>query len=194
MEAIETFENAGFTVSIYQEEDPGSPREWDNLGKMVCWHRRANLGDETIKTSNYQNMDELVASFNALVCIPLYLYEHSGMTMTASYETYLRYPDRQWDAGQVGFIYVTEETLRKEYSIQPGQDIPPETLALAKQVLVGEVEEYDQYLTGDVYGYVVKDTAGEHVDSCWGFFGLEYAREEAQAALASASDTKEVKP
>ena len=194
MEAIETFETAGFTVSIYQEEDPGSPREWDNLGKMVCWHRRANLGDETIKTSNYQNMDELVASFNALVCIPLYLYEHSGMTMTASYETYLRYPDRQWDAGQVGFIYVTEETLRKEYSIQPGQDIPPETLALVKQVLVGEVEEYDQYLTGDVYGYVVKDTAGEHVDSCWGFFGLEYAREEAQAALASASDKKEVQP
>ena len=184
MEAIETFEAAGFTVSLYHDEDPGSPREWDNLGKMVCWHRRVNLGDETIKTSNYRNMDELVASFNARVCIPLYLYEHGGMTMRTH-----PFGD-PWDSGQVGFIYVTDETLRKEYSVPPGQDIPPETLDLAKQVLVGEVETYDQYLTGDVYGYMVKDEAGEHVDSCWGFFGLEYAQQEAEAALASASNGK----
>jgi hypothetical protein len=34
-----------------------------------------------------------------------------------------------------------------------------------------EVETYDQYLTGDVYGFVVYDEDGQEVDSCWGFFG-----------------------
>jgi hypothetical protein len=57
-------------------------------------------------------------------------------------------------------------------------------------VLEGEIKDYDQYLTGDVYGYVVKDEAGDRVDSVWGFFGLEYARSEAQAALAWASNGK----
>ncbi len=33
-------------VRIIQDSDPMSPREWDNVGKMVCWHRRYNLGDE----------------------------------------------------------------------------------------------------------------------------------------------------
>ena len=117
--------------------------------------------------------------------MPIYIYEHSGITITTSYAAYLRYPDKQWDAGQVGYIYVDAETIRKEYGVQR---ISTKLKKKVAEVLVGEVETYDQYLRGDVYGYVVKDEAGEHVDSCWGFFGLEYAIGEAQAALASASN------
>ena len=182
MEAIETFEAAGFTVSLYHEEDPESPREWDNLGKMVCWHRRSNLGDRTVRSQDFKDMEELVASFEARVILPLYLYEHSGMTMRT-------YPfGDPWDSGQVGWIYATTEAIRKEYGVE---HISDETEDKVKAVLRGEVETYDQYLTGDVYGYVVKDEAGEHVDSCWGFFGLEYACQEAKAALASASNGKQ---
>ncbi|GAF98690.1 unnamed protein product, partial [marine sediment metagenome] len=37
--------------------------------------------------------------------------------------------------------------------------------------LKGEVETYDNYLTGYVFGYCIKDADGEDVDSCWGFYG-----------------------
>jgi len=37
----------GYTVKAeFDEYDNESPRDWDNLGTMVCWHRRYNVGDE----------------------------------------------------------------------------------------------------------------------------------------------------
>jgi hypothetical protein len=192
LETIETFEDSGFTVSLYHDECPESPREWDNLGHMVCWHRRSNLGDEQVRPGEHADSLEgfekwLVQERKARVVLPIYIYEHSGITVTARYEVYLRYPDKQWDAGQVGFIYVTADDIRREYGVKR---ITKKVEAKAREVLQAEVDVYDQHLTGDVYGYIVKDEAGEHVDSCWGFFGLKYAREEAQAALASASNGK----
>ena len=187
MEAIETFENAGFTVSLYHDEhNAGSPREWDNLGKMVCWHRRYTLGDEQIKPSNFENRDALEASLGARIVIPLYLYDHGGITMRTS-----PFGD-PWDSGQVGFIYVTDAVIREEYVVT---EITEAVLERARAVLEGEVKDYDQYLTGDVYGWVVERPCkecgkGQRVDSCWGLYGLEYARKEAQAALASASNGK----
>ena len=46
-----------------------------------------------------------------------------------------------------------------------------------------EVKTYDQYLTGDVWGYIIEDDSGEVLDSCWGFFGHDYCEEEAKAQL-----------
>jgi hypothetical protein len=49
------------------------------------------------------------------------------------------------------------------------------------------------YCNGEVYGYEVEQvtTCGdcgsehaEHLDSCWGFYGLDYALSEAEAAVA----------
>ncbi len=56
----------------------------------------------------------------------------------------------------------------------------------------GEVEVYDQYLRGDVWGFeVIED--GEVKDSCWGFFGfdpltngiLDHLADEAKAVVRS---------
>lgn len=47
--------------------------------------------------------------------------------------------------------------------------------------LQGEVETYDMYLQGEVYGYVVDeledeedDDWNENTDSCWGFYSNKY--------------------
>ena len=58
----------------------------------------------------------------------------------------------------------------------------------ALKVLQGEVETYDQYLTGDIYGYKVMKVVTcelgheheEEVDSCWGFYGQEECMKEAE--------------
>lgn len=36
----------GFTLKIVADDSPESPREWDNLGTMVCFARRYDLGDK----------------------------------------------------------------------------------------------------------------------------------------------------
>jgi len=39
-----------------------------------------------------------------------------------------------------------------------------------KDILRSEVEIYDKYISGDVYGYIIKK-GEEEVESCWGFSG-----------------------
>lgn len=182
-DAQETFEVGNKTVKLYQDPDPSSPREDDNLGHMVCWHRRSNLGDEQIRPGEHADSIEefrewLRKERKTYLILPIYIYEHSQITVTAREEVYARYPDKQWDAGQVGFIYVTIEKIVAEY----GDVIEDEEGEKVSEALKGEVDTFDQYLQGDVWGYVIEDEEGEHLDSCWGFYGLDYAKEAATAA------------
>ena len=43
---IKTYQHKGYTVEIHTDDDAESPREWDNLAKLFCFHGRYNLGDE----------------------------------------------------------------------------------------------------------------------------------------------------
>ena len=161
-------------LQIIQDDDASSPREWDNLGTMVCFHGRYNLGDKDhgIDANDYANWDEmreaLVKKRNAAVVLPLYVYEHSGLTMSCDNREY-PYNDR-WDACQVGFIFIDKEKVRREYSVKR---ISKKLLERIAAYLGGEVMTYDQWLRGDVYGYqIVED--GEVTDSCWGFYGTDF--------------------
>ena len=53
----------------------------------------------------------------------------------------------------------------------------------AEKLLKVEVKTYNQYLQGDVWAYIIKDEDGEHVDSCYGFYGEEECKEEGEAQL-----------
>ena len=161
---------------MFQDEYPESPREWDNLGTMACFHRRYTLGDKDIPFSSddfngWNEMEEyILKSLDAAVVLPLYLYDHSGITMnTTGFSC-------RWDSGQVGFIYITKDKIMKEYGVKR---IRRQLKEKVEKMLVNEVEVYDQYLTGDVYGFrIVKinkcDQGHEHEefeDSCSGFYG-----------------------
>ena len=188
------------TIKICQDEDPMSPREWENLGTMICYHDRYNLGDVQ-RRGGYDDFIEYInGEFNILepeyydleesevkrvekwmdrnlIILPLYLYDHSGITMrTAQFSC-------PWDSGQVGFIYVSLEKIRKEYKVKRVSKTLRERV---EGYLRGEVETYDQYLTGDVYGYDIVDETGEEevdVGSCWGFYGRDYCISEAKSQV-----------
>jgi len=163
---VDTIENDKYVINIYQDEFPENPREWDNLGTMVCFHSRYNLGDK----HDFSDSDELLDYLkdNKVVQLPLYLYDHSGITMqTSSFCDY-------FDSGQVGIIFVTYETLRKEYGWKYITKARKERIIL---YLTDEVKTYDQYLTGDIYGYqVICKYCNEIIDSCWGFFGRNWKK------------------
>lgn len=157
----------GAKLEIYHDDNPIDPREWDNIGHMICFHRRYNLGDEhDLHESDFDSWEEIEETlrneYNAVVILPLYLYDHSGITMSVGPFAC------GWDSGQVGYIYASKEDIEKAYG-----EYNTETHVLAERTLYAEVEEYDDYLTGNVYGYIAYTWDGDdwiETDSCWGYF------------------------
>lgn len=174
MSAIEQFVVGNLTVAIHPDQDPESPRDWDNVGTMVCWHRNYRLGDK----HEYKTPQDFIESDDyktAAVILPLRLYDHSGITMSVGSGP-SPFDPGGWDSGQVGWIFVGPERAKSEWGDGP------DGLAKADKYLRGEVETYDQFLTGAVYGFVIKDESGNQVDSCWGHYGMDYAKEAATEA------------
>jgi hypothetical protein len=181
MDSIEEYERNGLTVTIFRDDDPESPREWDNVGTMICAHRNYNLGDEQFDPDKYDGWEDfrkhLIEDEGAVVILPLYLYDHSGISMYTTGDSGYRQHEA-WDSGQVGLIY-TDEAMITSYFGEYNQS----SLELAEKLLRQEVATYDQYLTGDVYGFeVTNPKTGEDIDSCWGIYGLDDVREEANRA------------
>lgn len=168
---------------IVQDCDSCNPRtEWDNAGKLVCWGREVT-GDENPRVSPCEWLREFAASLvdaenpdlinvdailaKHCVILPVYAYIHGGIVLnTGGFSC-------PWDSGQVGWIYATMDTVRKEWSGDR---------EACERCLRAEIEEYSQYLAGDVWGYRVFDGDCE-IDSCWGFYGYDYCESEAKAAM-----------
>jgi len=172
------------SLELHADPEAENPREWDNLGVMVCAeHRNYTLGDEDgfskaqdvvrehyseafledYDLDHHPHVYRLMENIKDVVMLPLYLYDHSGITMsTAPFSC-------PWDSGQVGFIFVTKEALRKEYG---WKRITPKRMEQIYKYLSGEVETYDQYLRGDIYYFLAKED-DDVVDSCSGFFGSD---------------------
>lgn len=266
-------------VRVCQDFDPGNPREWDNVGTMVCWHRDYALGDEQPDCSPddytarlaceqdevlawlhdihdtfdlgmedvrrymrdvthnvrrgyntqdflagewvmYREAQQVMKDIDArirstldehYVMLPLYLYDHSGITIgTGPFGC-------PWDSGQVGFIYVEWEKAVREYGLTD-ERFPTieEKVKRVEEALRAEVKVYDQYLTGDVYGFEVetgvvvtrtwldgssgKEIDWEHEESRYGFFGddpmtngmADHVDEALHAALCEAAHYQNV--
>jgi len=207
-------------VRIVADSDPRDPRtDWDcHAGRMICWNRRYNLGDEHSYDSDdflrvlafeaceglidkvwelehtvydklvgraldngnddphayadrlvSKRVDDYIESTlrDGYVILPLYLYDHSGITMSTGQFSC------PWDSGQVGYIVCDNETIQREFNGDRDK---------AEKCLEAEVSVYDDYLTGNVFGFIVEereecDECGhaewDEVDSCWGFYGSD---------------------
>lgn len=164
-EPIRTEEYKGHLIKIYQDVNSESPREWDNIGTMACYHRRYNLGDKHEKTNDAEKFKEwLDENKDDLIILPLYLYDHSGITiMTKPFSDY-------WDSGLLGYIYVSKKKAMEEMG---WSNLDYEKVEKIKEILELEVKTYDQFLTGEVYGFSIEDDIIN--DSCWGYFGIDNA-------------------
>lgn len=111
--------------------------------------------------------------------MPLFLYDHSGLTMSCGARVY-PYNDR-WDSSVVGWIVAVKKTL-----LDNKIGTESNWRERAVEIMEADVEVYDQYLTGEVYGYtlykadVPKDEdepiAWDEIHSCWGFYGDDPAK------------------
>lgn len=192
---IETIRYKGYTIRIESDDDPPDPREYNdfNVGTLLCWHRRANLGDDKFPTDAFESWcyekdrapevesmpDFIREEYGARVVLPVYLYEHSGMHMSTSPFSC------SWDSGQVGWIFDTPKGIRSVFG--EVEMLDEHLTSCLKQ----EVETYAHYIGGDYCGYIIETAAGQ-VESCWGYETAASAEEAAKEYIDSC--LKDAKP
>ena len=101
--------------------------------------------------------------------LPLWLYDHSGITMSCGARVG-QFADA-WDSSQVGWIIALKDTIIKELCATEEN-----WREKAEENMRADVKIYDQYLTGEVYGYTLyeqKDAEWDEIESSWGFYGSE---------------------
>jgi len=166
----------GLVAHIYTDPDPVSPAEWDNLGEITYNKSARNvLGTHPKSAEQDAEIARMVRDEEAYG-LPVWAYVHSGSTIKAALTNPFGCP---WDSGRSGWVYVMRDKALKEF----GRKLPSRKLKFRiLDVLKGEVETFNQWLNGDVYGYRI-ELNGEQVDSCWGMYGLDYCVEEVTSLL-----------
>jgi hypothetical protein len=232
----ESYQHKGFTVVIGMEEDSefADPRDTDNLGTMVCWHPDYVLGDEQISGSrgavktafetekgrtDFESMEQIERYLRlvrrAVVIMPLYLLDHSGISMSVGSNTVGRGDTacggsdswgnaRGWDTTMVGFIYTTAERIEelcgkpreKSHAFYCPADWKGTPEAWIADQLRSEVTYYDAWLRGSVYYWAVKDADGETLESCGGYLiaseeDEKYLRTEAESTAKGYAEERD---
>lgn len=128
------------------------PAKLNKQGAVPDWFL-----DSCLELLSMKEMLALTELADGLVILPLYLYDHSGITMNT---TGFSCP---WDSGMIGWIYVEKEDIQKNFM---KQRLTPEILEQAKRCLIAEVKYYDHYISGEIYEYILEKD-GEEVDCCY---------------------------
>lgn len=176
---IEKMEYKGFVITIEHDQYTSSPREWDNLGTMVSFHSRYTLGDKT-EFKDHTALMEYITETQS-IWLSVFLMDHSGLSLSSGDF------GCRWDSGQVGMIFVTREKILENYG-----DTTQATLDKVTSILKAEIEDYNRFLSGDIFTYTVtrgntcktcEHTETEHVDGCGGFYGMEDAIDAAKESI-----------
>ena len=122
-------------------------------------------------------VDWIKKEYGARVIIPLFLYDHSGISMSAGaaiagkaddsdFDRSRRHPfdSHGWDVSSIGVVFDTPDAVLECM----GKDATNEQI---EACLRSEVEVYSSYLEGDVTYYSVQDEETNFHDSCFGFVG-----------------------
>jgi len=183
MHVLSTARKGDVVLKIYQDNCAEDPREWDNLGTMVCAHGHYSLGDEQAQNiDDYRSWNdwfyhEIVmpnGGWHNIIYKPLYMYDHSGITIRT------RPFSCPWDSGQIGYIYVTKKQVREEWK---RKRVSKHLLTAVLDILECEVEIYDQWGRNDVYYFSLDKeikcsccghVSMENIDSCGGFYGTDW--------------------
>jgi len=171
-------EYKGYTITIEQDDDAQSPQDCGDDGAfLVAWHRdfyveppRKDLGSDPQRWVDYYQKTHWQ--------YPIEAYIHSGVALARA--GCGNFCDRRWDVSNpVGFIALS----KKEWKTRDSKR--------AARYVDGLIETWNQYLSGDVWGYTVtkKDEDGNDLlmpdqeESCWGMYGRDYCLEDAKRVV-----------
>ena len=151
------------SVEIYYDTESESPRLWSPMTKFVMSHNRYNLPNEIdFPFDDYDSWEEvdveLFKDFNWV--FPVYMLDHGGTRLS------LKSFNDPWDSGIVGFICLSLSEASSNFALGTDWD------EKARQVAEAELEEWDNWMNGNVFGFrVFEDTEEIECNQQWGFIG-----------------------
>jgi hypothetical protein len=164
-------------LEIMIDESCESPREWDNLTVIVTIkNNHHTIGD--IQVNSSEELRELLEDKKAEFAMPLYVYEHSGISLKCFEDkTMVGYPyNDQWDAGCIGMVFTTEALLKEAGLFNS-------TKKEIIEYMKAEVDTYSQWCNGECYGFRLSkwskcdkcnQVEDKEIDSCFGYYGYDH--------------------
>ena len=164
-------------LEIMIDEACESPREWDNLTVIVTIkNNHHTIGD--IQVNSSEELRELLEDKKAEFAMPLYVYEHSGISLKCFEDkTMVGYPyNDQWDAGCIGMVFTTEALLKEAGLFNS-------TKKEIIEYMKAEVDTYSQWCNGECYGFRLSKWSkcdkcnqleDKEIDSCFGYYGYDH--------------------
>ncbi len=202
-----TFRNCSYSAKVWRDDMAGSPREWDNLGTLVCF----GYTNETDFRDNDEFLEALLAEVLPNVDTDAWIerqqdytisdrkplhsqHEINNRIVAEIQKKFVLFPvyihdhsgisistspfSCRWDSGQAGWIYASKKDILDEVG---GKYLTKARRAWAERVLTSEIKTLDIYYAGDVYDISTGEVSEE--EHCAGFFGKDYAEKEAKAEL-----------
>ena len=166
MESVARYRNDADTeeIAIYSDTDAHDmlgDEDWFTFVFSTSY--RYDLGHKQVSSDE---LEELVSEAKAsgATVLPVYIEDHGGVAVSVG--------TSEWD-GHPGAIIITEAGCN-EIGI---------TSEAAIEQVQAIIEDYNEWLAGEVYGYIRYDVTRcnlghEHTtrteDSCWGFIGSDH--------------------
>lgn len=142
----------GMKIEAMQDLNPEDPRECDNFGNMICFHKRYELGD--VHSMTIEELRQEVDRQDT-IALPIFMLDHSGITIGTS-------PfGCPWDSGQLGYIYVTHDEIKRELRVE---EITPQIEAQVVRMLESIIKEYDYFVRGEIWLVWAEDENGEMLE------------------------------
>ena len=192
-------------AELIYDQHAANPRECDNLGTILISPDKAHwianrdsavdisihLGKNPFEHWDNIRREQLKLKKSEIaIAYPITKYEHGSISLSLGYKS-------GWDYCVIGFVYVTKETLRKEYGVDR---ITKSIIERAKNCLQSELDMLTSWLNGECYGWQIKEYAltddgleweeVDILDSCWGYFDKEQALDDMQNMLKLLTATK----
>lgn len=160
-------------IKIYKDLWSDSPRDWDNLGTIIGYHRSYDLSDIDFPQAGdygslYADFKEYLKSqsltIEDIIYTPVYMYDHSGISLSSTPFSC------RWDSGHYGYHFVTKSKVRSKYGVK---NISPKLRTTILQILDNELNIYNDYINGNCYEFRIyaNDTDDCCIDQCGGFIG-----------------------
>lgn len=168
MEKIYVNKEKDQKIEVKIDEDPDSPRTWDENSHMVTHHKSYTLPWEiNTPNSEFDSWDEIeshiMENYDVEYILPVSMTDHSGLSFYTGITN-------GWDCGQIGFIFITKDQFKEFENIT------------AKELLESRIKEYNAWSNSDVYSFVLiqlktceccNHTSEEVIESCGGYFFYE---------------------
>jgi len=159
MEKLEQIEYNGYKINIYQDENDfnDTPGDWGNNDCfLVHYHRDCWIENKQVEEDDiaqwYRGNKSLEKKWWVF---PVAAYIHSGVVLSLGSGRH--FPDYNWDVSHVGALLVERKRGLRETK--------------AHKWAEGLIETWNDYLSGNIYGYMIEDYKGNEEGGIWGFYG-----------------------